>query len=245
MEKVVLIGSNSAIVTEIARLYAVKGASLGLAARDSVKATALAEDLKVRGAQSVTVFPFDAERPSEHQSLCDHIVAAMEDVDTVVVGHGSLPDQSLCQSSFEATERELKVNFLSPVAIATYFGNYFEQRGKGSLAVITSVAGDRGRQSNYVYGAAKGGLSLFLQGLRNRLAAKNITVLTVKPGFVDTPMTAHLPKGPLFASPEKIARDVFSGLRRKRNILYTPIFWLPIMTIIRLIPEAIFKKLKL
>lgn len=245
MGRVVLIGANSGILVELSRLFAGEGAELVLVARNSEKLSALGADLIVRGAKSVQTLPFDAERPNEHQALGDQICSLGGDIDTVVIGHGSLPDQAMCQNSYEATERELRVNLLSPIALCTYFANYFEQRRSGSLTVITSVAGDRGRQSNYIYGAAKGGLSIFLQGLRNRLARANVHVMTVKPGFVDTPMTAHIKKGPLFASAEKVAGTIYQGIKRKSDVLYTPLFWLGIMTIIRNIPEFIFKKMKL
>ena len=123
--------------------------------------------------------------------------------------------------------------------------NYFEKRGEGTLAAISSVAGDRGRQSNYVYGTAKAAVNTYLQGLRNRLYSKGVHVLTIKPGFVDTPMTAHLRQGPLFASADRVARDIVKAIEKKKCIIYTPWFWRWIMLLIRLIPEPVFRRLKL
>jgi short-subunit dehydrogenase len=123
--------------------------------------------------------------------------------------------------------------------------NYFEKRGEGTLAAISSVAGDRGRQSNYVYGTAKAAVNAYLQGLRNRLYSKGVHVLTIKPGFVDTPMTAHLKQGPLFASVDQVARDIVKAIEKKKCIIYTPWFWRWIMLVIRLIPESLFRRLKL
>jgi short-subunit dehydrogenase len=130
--------------------------------------------------------------------------------------------------------------------LLTHLANRFEAQKHGSIAVISSVAGDRGRQSNYVYGTAKGAVTIFLQGLRNRLHKSGVQVLTIKPGFVDTPMTAGIyKKGPLWAAPEAIARSIQSGIEKRRDVIYTPLFWMGIMSIIKAIPEWIFKKLKL
>ena len=139
----------------------------------------------------------------------------------------------------------MQTNALSVISLLTLLANHFEQQRHGCIAVISSVAGDRGRQSNYVYGTAKGALSIFLQGLRNRLHKSGVQVLTVKPGFVDTPMTASLPKGPLWATPEKVAEDIDKAIENKRNVLYTPSFWFLIMAIIKSVPESIFKRLSL
>ena len=123
--------------------------------------------------------------------------------------------------------------------------NRFEQSRGGCIAVISSVAGDRGRQSNYVYGSAKGGLDRFLQGLRNRLYRAGVAVVTIKPGFVDTPMTAALPKNALYASPRQVARGVYRAIEARRSVVYLPWFWRPIMLLIKLLPESVFKRLRL
>jgi decaprenylphospho-beta-D-erythro-pentofuranosid-2-ulose 2-reductase len=140
---------------------------------------------------------------------------------------------------------EISTNGLSVVALLTLVANQLEQQGHGAIAVISSVAGDRGRQSNYVYGSAKAMVSAFLSGLRQRLAKKGVHVITVKPGFVDTPMTAHLPKGPLWAKPEQVAKDIRRAIDKGQRIVYTPGFWRFIMLIIKHIPEFVFVKLKL
>ena len=133
----------------------------------------------------------------------------------------------------------------SGVALLTLLANRLEVQGNGCLAVISSVAGDRGRPSNYVYGAAKGGISIFLQGLRARLHRAGVAVVTVKPGFVDTPMTAKLPRTPLFASARRVGRTVYRAIERRRDVVYVPWFWRPIMVLVKTIPEAIFKRLRL
>jgi short-subunit dehydrogenase len=161
------------------------------------------------------------------------------------VAHGILPDQARCQASAAETAEALEVNFVSTAALLTPLANRFELARRGCIAVITSVAGDRGRQSNYVYGAAKGGLDRFLEGLRNRLFHAGVAVVTLKPGFVDTPMTAGIQKGPLFATASRAGRDIHRAIERRRDVAYIPWFWRPIMAIIRAIPEAVFKRLRL
>ena len=139
----------------------------------------------------------------------------------------------------------ININFTSVAGFITILANYFEKMGEGTIAVISSVAGDRGRQSNYIYGAAKGGVTKFLQGLRNRLSQKNIQVLTIKPGLVDTPMTAHLPKNPLYVKPDFVAKSIIRAIEKKKDVIYVPEYWRLIMWVIIHIPEFIFKRLKL
>ena len=151
------------------------------------------------------------------------------------------------KSTSDEARRAIDLNFTSAVALLAPLASYLEGRRSGYLAAISSVAGDRGRQSNYTYGAAKAGLTAYLQGLRNRLYRSGVHVLTIKPGFVDTPMTRGLvnPNSPLVASPKRVARDIDRAIRRRRNTIYTPWFWRPIMLVVRLVPEFIFKRLKL
>jgi decaprenylphospho-beta-D-erythro-pentofuranosid-2-ulose 2-reductase len=129
------------------------------------------------------------------------------------------------------------------VSLITWLANYFEASHQGTLAVISSVAGDRGRKSNYVYGASKGALTIFVDGVRNRIDRAGVHVLTIKPGFVATPMTAHLPQGPLFSPPSKVASGIFRAIEKRKDVVYVPGFWAIIMLIIRMIPRRIFKKL--
>jgi short-subunit dehydrogenase len=156
-----------------------------------------------------------------------------------------LGDQRAAELDFKLAELTYKTNLLSVVSMLTPVAAYFAAEKRGTIAVISSVAGDRGRQSNFIYGSAKGGLSLYLEGLRNRLHPSGVRVLTIKPGFVDTPMTAHLRRGALFASPERVATDISRAIERGRSVLYTPAFWFWIMAAIRLTPEVLFKRLKL
>lgn len=243
MNHVIIIGATSAIAQALARQLAARGARLALWGRSREKLEIVAADLRARGA-TVEVDVFDFNDFSQPQAALDRAAARCE-WDAAFVCHGSLGDQKSCERDFTAAESELRTNCLGAISFLTVLANYFEKRGRGTLAAISSVAGDRGRQSNYVYGTAKAALSTFLQGLRNRLYPKGVHVLTIKPGFVDTPMTAHLKKGILFASPEKIARDILKAVDKKKSVLYTPWFWRWIMLVIKLIPEGIFRRLKM
>jgi len=245
MQRILIVGATSAIAEATARLWAGRGDSLFLVGRRPERLAAIAADLRVRGAAQVDCLAMDACAVNEHAVMIEMAKAALGGVDVVLIAHGSLPDQKTCEASVETTLKEIETNGLSVIALATRLGNLFEAQGSGSLAVISSVAGDRGRQSNYVYGAAKGMVSLFLQGLRNRLSKSGVQVLTIKPGFVDTPMTTDFPKGALWAKPEIIARGIVLAIDKKRDEVYLPFFWRPIMSVIRHIPEKVFKRLSL
>ena len=245
MQRVLIIGASSAIAEATARRWAARGAALFLVGRKAERLEQIAADLRVRGAASVACQAQDACARDAHETMLCAAEQAMGGLDVALIAHGSLPDQKACEASVELTLQEIDTNALSVIALLTRLATRFEAQGHGSLAVISSVAGDRGRQSNYVYGAAKGMLTLFLQGLRNRLAKKGVHVLTVKPGFVDTPMTASFKKGALWASPDAIAQGIVSAIDKKRDVVYLPGFWWLIMTLIRHIPERIFKKLSL
>ena len=245
MKKVLVIGATSAIAEASARIWAARGASLFLVGRRAARLEMIADDLRVRGAATVGCYTLDCCEVAAHAAMLDAATGALGGLDVVLIAHGSLPDQRACEASVDLTLREIDVNGVSVVALATRLGELFAAQRSGSLAVISSVAGDRGRQSNYVYGAAKGMVSLFLQGLRNRLAKQGVQVLTIKPGFVDTPMTATFPKGALWARPDAIARGIVRAVERGADEVYLPGFWRLIMLIIRHIPERVFKTLSL
>ena len=245
MKKVIVLGATSAIAQATVRLLAARGASLYLVGRNTENLEAVAKDAATRGAAKVESRAVDLNDFDAHEGLVDAAYSALGGLDGVVLAHGVLGDQSEAQKSWAATEAVLRTNFLSAVSLLTVLANRFEAQQAGTIVVISSVAGDRGRQSNYVYGASKGALNVFLQGLRNRLAKAGVAVVTVKPGFVDTPMTADLKKNALFASPEKVARGILRAADGRKNEVYVPGIWALIMLIIRTIPEGIFKKLKL
>ena len=182
-----------------------------------------------------------------HQPLIHEAIAVLGGVDVALIAHGTLPDQEACEGSFELTREALDVNAISTISLLTHLANYFEERKGGTIAVISSVAGDRGRQSNYVYGTAKGAVTIFLQGLRNRLYGSGVNVVTIKPGLVDTVMTAgvEFKRGALWATPDRVARYIVRAIEKKTDVAYAPWFWRSIMLVIRALPERIFKRLKL
>jgi short-subunit dehydrogenase len=243
--RVLIVGATSAIARETARVYAAYGARLFLTGRNAERLEAVAADLRVRGAGAVETAVLDVTDRRRCDAVVEAAWAAFDGLDVALVAHGVLPDQARCQASADETAEALEVNFVSTAALLTPLANRFELAHRGCIAVITSVAGDRGRQSNYVYGAAKGGLDRFLEGLRNRLFHAGVAVVTLKPGFVDTPMTAGMRQGMLFVSAQRAGRDIHRAIERRRDVAYIPWFWRPIMAIIRAIPEMMFKRLRL
>ena len=245
MKTIFIIGATSAIAEASARIFARRGDKLYLLARNQERLSAISEDLKIRGAAAADHSPIDVNILDDHPRLIDKAFEALGKVDVVFIAHGTLPDQKKCESDFAAALEELNTNAISTISLLTHIANRLEAQNSGTIAVITSVAGERGRQSNYVYGAAKGMVSIFLQGLRNRLHKSGVNVLDIKPGFVDTPMTQDFQKGLLWAKPEKIARGIVRAIDRKKAAVHLPWFWAYIMFIIKRIPESIFRKLKL
>ncbi len=245
MRKILIIGATSAIAEATARRFAARGASLYLVGRNIERLGALAQDLKIRGAAAVDVATLDANDFEHHEAVIDQAISTLNGLDVALIAHGTLGDQKACERSFETTLAELNTNAISVISFLTHVANRLEAQGHGSIVVISSVAGDRGRKSNYVYGTAKGAVTIFLQGLRNRLDKAGVHVATIKPGFVDTPMTAAFDKGPLWAHPDDIAKGIQRALERKQNVVYLPGWWRAIMVVIRLIPEPFFKKMSL
>jgi short-subunit dehydrogenase len=243
--RVLIVGATSAIATETARVYAAYGARLFLTGRDAERLEGVAADLRVRGAAAVETAVLDVTDRRRGGEVMGSAWAAFGGLDVALLAHGVLPDQARCQASAEDAVAALEVNLTATVALLTPLANRFESAGAGCIAVITSVAGDRGRQSNYVYGAAKGGVDRFLEGLRNRLWRSGVAVITLKPGFVDTPMTAGMRQGSLFVSAHRAGRAVYRSIEGRRDIAYIPWFWRPIMCLVRALPEPIFKRLRL
>ncbi|MFH1067174.1 MAG: SDR family oxidoreductase [bacterium] len=244
--KTLIFGATSAIATEFVQAQAARGAgSFFLVGRNAARLQAVADHFKVVKGLNIGLKAIHFDRQNEVAAAVEEARKFLSGLDVVLIANGSLPDQKKCEQDYGTAETEIMANFLSVISVLTIVANEFEKQKHGSIAVISSVAGDRGRQSNYIYGAAKGGLSVFLQGLRNRLAKVNVQVLTIKPGFVDTPMTAHLPKGILFAKPSRVAKGIVRAIEKGRDEVYLPCFWRWIMLIIRSIPECVFKKLRL
>ena len=247
-ENVLIIGATSGIARALCHRLAERGCQLLLAARDLEALERMATDLTIRYGQQVATQRFEATAYDQHAmflNACQQHFAGQ--LDGVIVCYGYLPDQAETQRDFNAARQTMDVNFLSVVSILNLAANSLQRQRSGYLAAISSVAGDRGRQSNYTYGASKAALTTYLQGLRNRLYPLGVHVLTIKPGFVDTPMTNGLvdPDSLLVAEPQQVARDIDRAIQRRRNVIYSPFYWRWIMTIICLIPEWLFKQLKL
>ena len=245
MSNILILGATSSIAKHTTRLFAADEHSLYLVARNEDKLASMKQDMLVRGATEVNYEVLDLSDDSKHQDLIKRATESMGSIDTVFIAYGTLANQADSAASYENTLKELQINCLSVISLLTILANQLEQQGSGSIAVISSPSGDRGRQSNYIYGTAKGALTVFLQGLRNRLSKSNVHVLTIKPGFVDTPMTKDFKKGFLWVSPEVISKGIYNAIKKKREVVYLPFFWRYIMMIIKLIPEKLFKYLSL
>jgi len=223
-----------------------RGCELLLVARSPRRLAALQSDLLVRGSPQVLTYSADLSSIAQHDGTLEFASRMFPEFDTVLLAYGSMHNQQESENSIQILLEELRVDFASAAAILTLFAAELERRRTGCIAAITSVAGDRGHRSNYVYGSAKGGLSLFLEGLRSRLYPAGVRVITIKPGPVQTPMTDGLPHATHFADPQQVARDIVRSLsRRSPDVLYTPRIWRYVMTAVQLIPETVFKRLPL
>ena len=241
MKRVVILGATSAIAQEVARLFALRGDALHLVARSAERLQALAADLRTRGASAVSIAARDLNL--EPEAVIAEAWAAQGGCDVLLLAHGILGDPSESDRSPAAAELVLRTNLLGPVSLLTLAAQRLE-RG-ACIAALSSVAGDRGRKKNGVYGASKAGLDSFLSALRQRLFERDVCVLTLKPGFVDTPMTAHMPRNALFARPADVARGIVRAIDARRDVVYLPWFWRYIMEAIRRVPERLFKKLSI
>ncbi len=243
--RILILGATSTIAEAASRLWAAQGAHLFLVARNQEKLNAVAGDLRIRGAASVYTQTADLDDTAAHAGLLIHAVNTLGGLDIALLAHGILGDQQKAEADFSEAARILHTNLTAPISLLTWLGNFCAQRHSGTLAVISSVAGDRGRKSNYLYGASKAGLSAFLQGLRNRIDREGVTVLAIKPGPTKTAMTQGMKGYQKFADVEKVAQSIVQAIESRKDGLYTPIQWAPIMFIIRHIPERFFKKLNL
>jgi len=241
MANVLVIGATSAIAQEIARVYAERGDRLFLLGRDAARLRVIAEAL---GAGVVGTESADFDDMAGNAGRVARAVAALGDLDVAVIAHGWLGDQLESETSFAHAEAVITTNFTSVVSFAVPLTNHFEARGRGSLVVLSSVAGDRGRPRNYTYGAAKGALSLYLQGVRSRLfrTAPRVRVVTIRLGPVDTPMSREHPKNVLFGEPRAVARSIVRAATHGPMDAYVPWYWQPIMATVRTLPERIFQR---
>jgi len=244
MKNIAIFGATSALAEHVARGYAADGDALFIAARDPARLQRIAADLEARGASRVAIHAIDFSRVEQFEAMLDDCERMIGRPHVVLLAYGTLGSQKEAEDDVALTRQELHINFVSPACLLNAVSRRLD---KGAIiAAITSVAGERGRQSNYVYGAAKGGLSRFLEGLRHRLWPRGIAVLDIRPGFVDTPMTAHMKKGgPLWAAPPAVAADIRKAIDRRRSKLYTPWFWKHIMLVVRGAPQRVIHRTKL
>jgi decaprenylphospho-beta-D-erythro-pentofuranosid-2-ulose 2-reductase len=243
MKNILILGAASDMAQAIAKRFAAEGCGLTLAARNLELLEPIASDLRIRSSADVQTLEFDAVDFSSHRNFYESLELKP---DVVICAFGYMGDQLEARTDFEEAHKTIDVNYTGMVSILNVVAADFEARGAGAIVAISSVAGDRGRQSNYMYGSAKAGLTAYLAGLRNRLAKKGVHVMTVKPGFCRTRMTEALElPGAVTAEPEQVAAAVFQGLEKKHNTVYTLWMWRWIMMIIRHIPEFIFKKMEM
>ncbi len=243
MSYVLIIGAKSDIAKEVARVYAKNGYDLYLAARDASSLEELATDIKVRTDVKVELCEFDITKYETHKEFYESLA---EKPLGVVVVSGYMNEQKTCQEDWNESLNTINVNYTGAVSILNIIANDFEKDRRGFIIGVSSVAGDRGRKANYIYGSAKAAFSTYLSGLRNRLHESGVSVLTVKPGFVNTKMTQDLDlPEKLTAQPEDVANDIFNAQQKGRNILYTKSIWQLVMLIIKHIPEFMFKKMSI
>lgn len=245
---ILIYGATSRIAHECARLWARQGHRILLLGRDPERLAGVAADLRVLSAntEAIATGVLDLAHEAGVRPFVAQADAAIGSFDLALIAHGWLPEQAITQSDPAQLRQAIEVNALSVAQLCEALAGLFESRGRGTLAVIGSVAGDRGRQSNYVYGASKGFVERYCQGLRNRLHPAGVRVVLVKPGPTDTPMTRGMGARPgKLADPVDVASDIVRAIARGRNVVYTPGIWRWIMTVIRWIPETLFVRLKL
>lgn len=246
MKRILIIGATSVIATACAREWASRGARFFLVARHPDKLSQTAADLVARGASACHTHALDVTHVDAHSAMLAAGLEALGEIDIALIAYGTLPDQAACELDATLAVGEFTLNATATLALLTQLANRFEHQRHGTLAVITSVAGDRGRPSNYLYGSAKAAVSTFCEGLRARLFKVGVHLIDIRPGFVATPMTQGLPlPAALVAQPDAVAKRIVTGIERKTDVLYAPAFWALIMLIIRAIPGLVFKRLSL
>lgn len=245
MQHVLIIGATSAIAEATARLLAERGHALYLVARDAEHLKTVASDLATRGAARVEQANLDVTDLDAIQPVLQAAFRAFESIDVALIAHGSGSDEHACLTDPGTLRREFDINATATISMMAWLAGRLRQQGHGTLAVISSVAGDRGRRGNMLYGAAKAAVNAYASGLRQRLAKTKVRVLTIKPGWVDTPMTAGMHKNGLFATTDRVARDIVHAIDKRRNVIYTPWYWRPIMSLLRHIPERLWRHLNI
>jgi decaprenylphospho-beta-D-erythro-pentofuranosid-2-ulose 2-reductase len=243
--RILVLGATSGIAEACCRLWAERGESLYLVARNADKLAAVVADMRTRGAAYVDFAVADLDQTSAHPELLAHAINSLAGLDVALLALGVLGDQSKAERSFDEAAKLLHTNYTAPVSLLTWLANYCAQRHAGTLAVLSSVAGERGRKSNYVYGSSKAGLTAFAAGLRNRIDREGVNVLTIKPGPTKTAMTTGMKGQEKMADVGDSAAAIVKAIDDRRDVLYVPVKWAVIMAVIRAIPERFFKKTNL
>jgi len=242
---VLILGANSSIAKATAQLLAQQGYSLFLAARNEDELTKTAQDLTIRYPSiQIQTGIFDATQPSEHDIFFKQVVTTMGSIEGALLCFGYLGNQSIAATAWEESVRIINQNFTGAVTLLNCVAEYFTTNNASLsrfIIGISSVAGDRGRQKNIVYGAAKSALNVYLQGIRHQLGKHKVRVITIKPGYVDTPMTAGVVTSPLMVSPEYVAKRIVATLKQRRHVYYIPWFWRILCGVLCAIPERLFK----
>jgi decaprenylphospho-beta-D-erythro-pentofuranosid-2-ulose 2-reductase len=242
-QRVMVFGATSAICHEVLKLYALEEASFFLVGRNSEKLSAIGDDLTARGGVIAGTASYDFNEWQRHAACVKEGQECLGDIDIAIVSHGTLPDQQECEVSSAAVSDCMNDNFTSTAIIVQACANQLSLQGNGTLAVVSSVAGDRGRKSNYVYGAAKAGIDTLLQGLQGRFSGSAVNVVNIKPGMVISPMTADMKHGAIWSTPEAIAPSIYRAIAGGRKVCYVPGYWRLIMLVIRCLPTSILAKL--
>lgn len=244
-KRILVLGATSGIAEACIQRWAARGDSLFLVARNANRLAAVAADARTRGASYVDTGVADLDRTEIHADLLAHAVNSLAGLDVAYIALGVLGDQANAERSFQEAAQIVHTNYTAPVSLLTWLANYCTQRRGGTIAVLSSVAGERGRKSNYVYGSSKAGLTAFVDGLRNRIDREGVRVMTIKPGPVKTTMTAGMKGQERFADVNKVAASIVKAIDRGQDVVYVPGQWRVIMAVIRAIPERFFKKLNL
>ncbi len=245
MMKVLILGGYSGIAQKVGELLAAKGSSLFLVGRNSEKLEIVAKHFKVLGAKEVWVEQADLNNLENHKRIIGRAVNSLKGLDLLLVCYGILPNQKELEQNPEKIIDNYFTNSISIIHFVSHIANFFESKNAGTIAVVTSVAGERGRKTNYFYGSAKACVDVFLDGLRHRLFNNNVKVVTIKPGIVETAMTKDVENNILIAKPEVVATDIIRGIKKGKSIVYTPWYWKYIMFVLKILPNSIFKRLNI
>lgn len=244
MKNILIIGATSSIAQNCAKIWATEKNNFYLIGRNEIKLNQIISELKAQGNQVVMSKTIDLNNVNNYSIFINEIISEFKKIDIVLIAHGSLGDQKESELNIDKMMEEININALSTISLLTILANYFEKQKNGSIAVISSIAGEKGRAINYVYGSSKAMVTTFVSGLRQRLSNKNVSLITIKLGIVDTPMTSKLKKNFLWSNSYSVAKKIVNAVSNNKEEVYIPGFWGIIILIIKLIPNKIFKKMR-